>query len=122
MAVIHEDVLVDPSGPGRIRPDDGMNSFGQSTLDLLHVFQNTRARPVEVRSIFKHDEDVGISEHRLRSYGFYMRGGKQGRDNGISDLIFDDARRLTHPRSMDNDFDVGNIRQGIERNSPQRPN
>src|SRR5258707_14321960 len=121
MAAVHKNVFIDPSGPGRIRPDDRMNSFRQSALELLHVFQDARARPIKIRSVFKHDEDIGVAEHRLCSYGFDMRGRQQGSDNRIGDLIFDDAWRLTHPGSMNYDFDVGNIRQRVERTSLQLP-
>src|ERR1700688_4095656 len=121
MAVIHKDVLIDPPGPGCVRSDYGMNSLRQSALDLLHVLQDARPRPIQVRSIFKYDEDVGVPEHCLCPYGFDMWGCKQGSDNGVGDLIFDDAWRLTHPGRMNNDFYVGNIRQRIERDSPQGP-
>src|SRR5438309_7508099 len=50
-----------------------------------------------------------------------MRSREQFSDDGIGNLIFDDAGRFTHPGSMNNDLDVGNIRQGIERDSAQRP-
>src|SRR4029077_11207754 len=110
IVVDHKSILINPSGPGRIRSDDGVDSFRQSALDLLHVFQDTRARPIKIRSIFKHDEDVRVAEHCLRSYGFDMRGRKQGSDDGIGDLTFDDDWWFTHPGSMNNDFDVGNIR------------
>src|ERR1700730_14970674 len=121
MAVIHKSVLIDPSGPSCIRSDNGMNCFRQPALDLLHVLQDTRPCPIKVRSIFKHYEDVGVTEHGLCSYVFDMECRKQGCDNGIGDLIFDDAWWFTHPGRMNNDFDIGNIRQRIEWNSPQRP-
>src|SRR5467141_3846513 len=121
MAVIYKNVLVDPSGPGCIWSDDRVDCSRQTSLDLLHVLQDTRSSPIEIRPIFKHDEDVGISEHRLCSYGFDMRGCEQSRDNRVGDLIFDNTGWFTHPGCMNNHFDVGNIRQRIERNSPQRP-
>src|SRR5712675_1811178 len=41
MAVIHKNILINPSGARGIWPDHGVNSFRQSSLDLLHVFQDT---------------------------------------------------------------------------------
>src|ERR1019366_7687930 len=121
MAVIHENIFVDPSGPGGIRPNYRMNAYWQPPLDLLQILDDTRPRPIQIRSIFEHDKNIGVAEHRLCSYGFDMRRRQEISDDGIGDLIFDDAGWHSHPRRMNNDFHVGNIRQRIERNSPQRP-
>src|SRR6266446_1183262 len=106
MAVIHKNVLVDPSRPGCIWSDDRVNCSRQPSLDLLHVLQDTRSSPIEIRPIFKHDEDVGIAEHRLCSYGFDMRGCEQGRDNWAGDLIFDDTGRFAPPGRLNKHSDV----------------
>jgi hypothetical protein len=47
-----------PSRSGCIRADGGMNARGQTPFDLLHVFEHARARPIKIRPVFEHDEDV----------------------------------------------------------------
>ncbi len=121
MAVVHKRVFVDPSRAGRIRPDDGMHTRGQTTRDLLHVLQDTRARPVQVCTVFKHHEDVGVPKHGLCPHGLYMRCCEKRSNNGISNLVFDEARGLTRPRCVDNHFHVGNVGQRVERNVTQSP-
>ena len=121
MAVVHERVFIDPSRARRIRPDDGMHARRQTARDLLHVLENARTRPIQIRSVLKHDEDVGVAKHGLRAHGFYVRGGEKCRDNGIRDLVFDEAGRLTCPRRVDNHFHVGNVGQRVERNVTQGP-
>ena len=41
------------------------------------------------------------------------------RDDRISDLVLDDVGRLARPGGMNDDFDVGNVRQRVERNLTQ---
>src|ERR1700676_1751311 len=121
MAVVHERVFIDPTCAGRIRPDDRMNARGQATSNLLHVLQNPRARPIQVCPILEDDEDVRIPKHCLCAYRFHVRRGEKCSDYGISDLVFDKARRLASPRRVDNHFHVGNIRQRIVGSVTQCP-
>ena len=121
VAVVHKRVFIDPSRAGRIRANDGMNVLRQSSRDLLHVFQDARPSPVQVCRVLKDDEDVRIAKHGLSAHGLYVRCGEQSSDNGIGDLVFDEAGRLTRPGRMDNDFHVGDVRQRVERNVTQSP-
>jgi len=41
---------------------------------------------------------------------FTCGAAKKGRDDGVSDLVFDEARRLTRPRRVDNHFHIRNVR------------
>ena len=98
-----------------------MHARGQATRDLLQVFENARTRPIQIGSVFKDDEDVGVAKHGLCPHGLYVRCGEKRSDNGISDLVLDKAGRLTRPRGVDNHFHVGNVWQGIERDMTQSP-
>src|SRR5262249_28282887 len=80
MSVIDDEVFVDPAGAGRVGTDHRVNAFRQAAADLLHVFEDPRARPVEVRSVLKYDENIRVPEHRLRSDGFDVGRGQQRRD------------------------------------------
>ena len=84
-------------------------------MDLLHVLENTRARPIKIGPVLEDDEYVRITEHGLRPHGLDVGSSQKRRDNRIRDLVFDDAGRLPHPRCVDNDFDIGNVGERIKR-------
>ena len=98
-ALVDDGILVDPACARRIGADRRMYVLRQPPADLLQVFNDPRARPVEVRAILKDYIDVGIPEHGLRANGFDMRGGQQAGDDRIGHLVFDDVGRLTRPDS-----------------------
>src|ERR1019366_10526711 len=50
-----------------------------------------------------------------------MRGGKQRGNDRVCDLIFDDIGGLAFPGHVHNDLDIGNVRQGIQRDVSERP-
>ena len=76
MGAIQENIFVHPACAGGVGSDDGMGVGRQSTFNLLHVLENARPCPVEVGSIFKHHEDVGVAEHSLRAHRLDVRRGK----------------------------------------------
>src|SRR5437879_2664842 len=121
VAAVDKDVLVDPACAGRVGADDRMNSGWQPPGDLLHVFEDARARPIEIRSIFENDEYVGIPEHGLRPHRLDVRGGEKFRDDGIRDLVLDKTGGLSGPRCMDDDLNVRDVRQRVQRNAAKRP-
>jgi ParB-like nuclease domain len=114
VGAIHQDVLVDPTGASRVRSDNGMDIAWQSSLDLLHVLKNARPRPVEISPILEDDEDIGITEHCLRADGFDVRSCQQFRHDGIGDLIFNKARRLAGPGSVNDNLNVGDMVSSIQ--------
>src|ERR1700728_981625 len=99
-ALIDDGILIDPARPCCIGADRGMRVLRQTSADLLQVFDDTRARPVEVRAVLKNYIDVGIAKHGLRANGLDMRGSQQASDNWIGDLVFDDIRGLACPTCM----------------------
>ena len=121
MAVVYKDVLVDPSGARRVWTDDRMHAFREPPGNLLHVLQDSRPRPVQIGAVLENNEDVGISEHRLRSHGFDMWSGEKRRDDWVRHLVLDDARRFAGPGGMYDHFHVRDVRQRVERNLTERP-
>ena len=121
MALIDDQVFVHPPSARRIRSDDGMNARRQASGDLLHVLEDPGSRPIEVGTVLEDDEDVGITEHRLRPHRFHVRGGQKRGDDRIGDLVFDDVGWFALPRRMNDHLDVGDVRQRIERDAPERP-
>jgi hypothetical protein len=118
MRVIYESVFVDPSRTRCIRSNRRMHVGGQAASNRLQILDNSRASPVDVRAVFRDDENVGIVKHRLGTDGLHVWRGEQGGDDWIGDLVFDDVRRLAFPIRVNNDLYVRNIWQGIERNVP----
>ena len=121
VAAIHNHVFVHPPCSGCVRSNDGMNSRGKTPGDLLHVFENARARPIQIGPVFEDDENVGVTEHRLRPHCFDVRSGEKLGDDGIGNLVFDEVGRLSGPRRVHDDLNVRNVRQRIKRYTSQRP-
>src|SRR5260370_2579456 len=53
VAAVYECVFVNPPGTGGIGPDCGVDSFGQTAGDLLHLFHHSCTCPVYLRPIFQ---------------------------------------------------------------------
>ena len=79
VGAVNDRVFIHPARSGCVRTDHRRYVFRQDSLELLDVFQNARTRPVKVGAIFKDDEDVGVSKHRLGANGLHMGSGKQER-------------------------------------------
>ena len=121
MRAVDQDVLKHPAHAGCVGANHGARAFGHASAELLDIFENARARPVQVGAVLKNHEDIGVTKHGLRAHGLYMRSGEQCGDDRICNLIFDDARRTSRPGRMHDDLHVRDIRQSIQRNPPQRP-
>jgi hypothetical protein len=98
-----------------------MNVGRQAPSDLLEVFDDPRACPIQVGAVFKDDVNIRIAEHRLSTHGLYMRSRKKVCHDGIRDLVFDDVRRLSRPTRMNDYLNIGDVRERIERNVLQGP-
>jgi len=71
----------------------GWTLAGKSPFDLLHVFENPRARPIQISPVFKDTETYRITSIVCRAR-LDVRRGKELRDDWIGDLIFDELGRL----------------------------
>ena len=52
-ALVDDGILIDPACARRIRADRRMHVLRQTPADLLQVFDDTRARPVEIRAVLE---------------------------------------------------------------------
>ncbi len=120
-ALINESILKDPSRTRRIRPDGWMHLGRQTAADLLEVFDNPRACPIQVGAVLKDDVHIRVPEHGLSADSLHMRSSKKAGHDWIRDLIFDDVWRLSHPTRMYDHLNIGDVRQGVEGNVTQRP-
>src|SRR6266852_8598938 len=121
MRTVNDGIFIDPTRSGSVRSNHGRDVFRQNSLKLLNVFEYTRPRPVEVCSVLENNEDVGITKHGLRPNGLNVGSREKSRDNGIGHLVFNNVRRLTLPGNVDDDLNIGDIWQGVERDVLQRP-
>src|SRR5882757_836229 len=121
-ALVDDGILIHPACARRIRTDDGMYAFWQTPADLLQVFNDTRARPIEVGAIQKDNIDVGVSEHSLGADGFYMRRGKETGNDRIGHLVLYYIGWLTRPGCMNDHLHVRDVRQRVQWYMLQRPN
>ena len=118
MVAVNHQVFIGPARARGVRSDGWMNGFWQPPLDLLHVLEHARARPIDVRAVFENDINVGVAEHRLRAHGLDVRGSEHGGHDGVSHLVFQDVRRHV-PFRVDDDLNVGNVRESVEGNAAQ---
>ena len=121
VAVVNEDILIDPARACSVGSQHGINSRRQPTLQLLEILEHARTRPVQVCTILKDDVYVGVAEHGLGADVLHARGREHGRDNGISYLVLDNVWRFAGPWRVDDHLDIGNVGQRIERNVLHRP-
>ncbi len=106
MAVIHERIFINPTRAGRVRTDRRTHIGRKAAGDRLQIFHNARTSPVNISSIFEHDEDVGVVKHGLRAHSFHLRRSQEGGDNGVGDLIFDDVGRFAFPVGVNDHLHV----------------
>ena len=121
MAAINQDILIDPTGSRSVGADNRMYAGGQLACQLLHVFEHSAARPIDVSPVLEDHEHIRVVEHGLRPNRLHVRRGKHGRYDRIGNLIFDYVGRLPHPFGVNDDLHIGNVRESVERDQIQRP-
>ena len=114
-ALVHQGVGIHPADPGRIGSQHRCRTFGKLRGDLLQVFEHPRARPVDVGAVLEDHVDIGEAEIRQPPHGFDLRGGDEGRDDGVGDLVFDQIRAAALPRGVDDHLNIGDVRYGVQR-------
>src|SRR5260221_13134031 len=118
--VAANDVLVNPTYSGRVRPERRRNSCRQSLRRGVEVFENARTGPIQVSTVLKDDIDERNSKKGKPTNDPRPRNAEHRSGQGIGDLIFDDLRRLAGIFSVDDDLNVGEIRNCIERHMLKR--
>ena len=120
-ALIDDGIFVDPSCARCIGANRRMHILWQTPAYLLQVFDDPRARPVEICAVLKNHIDVGVPEHRLRAHGFHMRCGQKAGDDRIGYLVLDHIRGFAGPACMNNHLHIGDIGQCVQRHMLKRP-
>src|SRR5262249_17907613 len=89
---------------------------GEAPAQTAEVFQHTAAGPIRIRAVGKDDVNERKAVERVTTHDLGLGHGKHfGRDR-VSDLVLDDLRGLAGPLSVDDDLDVGEVGDGVQRN------
>ncbi len=92
-----------------------MTPGGQILGGSVQIFEDTRPRPIEVRAVVEDHIDEGHAEEGEAAHDMRLRHGQHGGGQRIGDLILDHLRRLARILRVDDDLNVGEIRDGVER-------
>ena len=108
-------VLVHPTHARGIRPQLRTHTTRQAARRKVEVFQHTRTRPVNVSAVLENHIDERRAKEREPPYHLGSRHTQHSRRQGISDLILHHLRGLSWIFGVDDDLDVGQIRQRVHR-------
>ena len=111
---IDQCVLINPAHSGRVGAKRRARVRWQAALHLVQIFQHARTRPIKVCPVLKDHIDKGIAEERKAAHGARARHGQHRRGQGISDLVFDDLRRLARIAGAYNHLHIGKIWQRVD--------
>lgn len=117
---VDQRVLIDPAQSGRIGAQLSLHALGQPGLHAGQVLQSSRARPVEIGSIFEDHIHVGVAEVGDAAHCLDFRRSHHGGDNGIRDLVFDDIGAAI-PARIDDDLGLAQVWRGVERQRHHGP-
>jgi hypothetical protein len=109
VAIGDERVLVDPPDARGVRAELRLDAGRQAVPDRRQVFENTAARPVDVRAVLEQHVAERQLEHR---HATHVRGpghGQQRTGQRVGDLIVDDLRVLARILGDDDDLHVGQV-------------
>ena len=120
VAVGLEHVHERPADPGGVRPEGGYDPLGQLPGDMAQGFEDPGPRPVEVGAVLEDDGDEGEAEVRIAPDDLGERRAEQLRGQRVGHLVFDQARRLPRVLRVDDDLDIGEVGNRVERCPVQR--
>src|SRR5262249_50809271 len=89
-----DDVLVDPSDARRVGAEAWRDTGRQPARGGTEIFEDARARPVEIGPVFKNDVDERYPEEREAAHHPRFRNAQHRGGERIRDLILDHLRGL----------------------------
>ena len=87
-------VLIDPADAGRVGPERRGDAGGQAAGRGVQVFEDARARPIDVGAVLEDHIDERHAEIREAAHHARLRHGEHGGGERIGDLVLDHLRRL----------------------------
>ena len=120
-ATVHQCIFVNPPDPCCIGAERALNSFGKAILDLIEIFENPRARPVKIGSVFEDDIDIAVAEEGIAAHCFGAGNRKHGCGHRVGHLILNNSGSLSRIVRADHHLYVGEVGQRIDRCCSHRP-
>ena len=119
VAIALEGVFIDPADPGGIGTENRRHPLRQFARDVVEVLEDPGPGPVHVGAVLEDDIDEaaaekGVAAHHLGAGDREHLGGQR-----IGDLVLDDLRGLAGVLGEDDDLDIGEVGDGIDRGIPQ---
>ena len=112
---VDQRVLVDPAHTRGVGSERRLGLRRQARLHLVQILEHARARPVRISAVLEQDVDEGIAEHRVAAHHLCARHRKHRRRQRVGDLVLDDLRCLSRIRRADDDLDVREIGDRVQR-------
>ena len=116
---IHQGILIDPTDGGGVRPQLGAGRDGEARRHLAQQFQYPGTGPVGVGAIPEDDINIGIAVHGIAAHGHGPSDGPQGGGDGVGHLVFHHLGGLTGVTGLDDNLDVRQVGNGVERDISQ---
>ncbi len=113
-------ILIDPADTGRVRTERRRDAGRQTLGRGIEIFEHAASRPIGIGAVLEDDVDEGDAEEGEAAHHLRPRHGQHRRRQRIGDLIFDDLRRLPRIFRVDDDLDIGEIGNGVERQCMKR--
>ncbi len=99
-------VLEYPSDTGRVRSKGWLDPRRQILTQTVHVFEDSRPRPVDVCAVFENHIDETEPKKRIATHHPRARDLEHLRGNRERHLVFDDLGRLIPEISLDDDLHI----------------
>ena len=110
-------ILVDPADAGGVGTDARRDACRQPLRGGAQIFEHARARPIEVGAVLEDHIDEGDAEEGEAAHDARLRHGQHRRGQRIGDLVLDHLRRLARILGVDDDLNVGEVGDGVERHA-----
>ena len=108
-------ILVDPADAGRVRPKARRDAGRHALCRGVEIFEHAASRPIGIGAVLEDDIDEGDAEEGEAAHHLRFRNGQHRRRQGIGDLVLDHLRRLARIFRVDEDLDIREVGQRVER-------
>ena len=119
--LVHQRVFENPAHSRGIRANHWVHAFGQHAAHRTEVFDDARARPIDVRTVLEDDVDERLAKAGLAAYELHLRRSDEAGRNRIRDLVFDEVRGAALPFGGYDDLHVADVRDGVQGRACERP-
>jgi hypothetical protein len=106
---------------GGIWPQRRRRSRRQRLRHEIQPLEHPRPPEVQIDVIVENDVDHGKAESRLRSHDPHARQALEVDRQWIGDLVLDFLRAVAGPIREDDHLVVGQVRDGVDRRTGERP-